>query len=229
MKNILKLNLEKLNQSIDDTCKSKSRDRQTIKLLAISKQQTSEKIKQLYNLGISAFGESYLIEAQKKQRELSTLQIEWHFIGTIQSNKTKMVAEKFDWVHSPDRLSIAKHLSRKRPAELKPLNVCIQVNISRESNKSGCMPEALLNLVSDVNSLSRLRLRGLMIIPEAVKTRKNLAAPFENIRRLFDLCRNFETELDTLSMGMSDDFELAIEHGSTMVRLGTVLFGSRNR
>ena len=120
-------------------------------------------------------------------------------------------------------------LNNECKKENKVINACIQVNISRESNKSGCMPEALLNLVSDVNSLSRLRLRGLMIIPEAVKTRKNLAAPFENIRRLFDLCRDFETELDTLSMGMSDDFELAIEHGSTMVRLGTVLFGSRNR
>ena len=128
-----------------------------------------------------------------------------------------------------DRLSVAQQLSKKRPSELDPLNVCIQVNISNEISKSGCLPDEVSNLILDVRSLPRLRLRGLMIIPEIIEKRKQMSSPFERIRTLFDTCINFEDQLDTLSMGMSDDFELAIEHGSTMIRLGTALFGPRNR
>jgi len=200
-----------------------------VKIIAASKTQSAEILRNAARFGISDFGENYLQEAVVKMDLLRDLNLTWHFIGPLQSNKTKLVAEKFDWIHSLDRLSIAKHLSEKRPTELEPMNVCIQVNISREPNKSGCLPEELTGLVFDVRSLPRLRLRGLMIIPETVENRKKLDSPFENIRGLFDSCRDLQTDLDTLSMGMSDDFELAIEHGSTMIRLGTALFGSRNR
>ena len=200
-----------------------------VTIVAASKTQSAEVIRSAASFGINDFGENYLQEALVKMDLLKDLNLTWHFIGPLQSNKTKLVAEKFNWIHSLDRLSVAQQLSKKRPSELDPLNVCIQVNISNEINKSGCLPEEVSNLILDVRSLPRLRLRGLMIIPEIIEKRKQMSSPFERIRILFDTCTNFEDQLDTLSMGMSDDFELAIEHGSTMIRLGTALFGPRNR
>ena len=200
-----------------------------VTIVAASKTQSAKVIRSAASFGINDFGENYLQEALVKMDLLKDLNLTWHFIGPLQSNKTKLVAEKFNWVHSLDRLSVAQQLSKKRPSELDPLNVCIQVNISNEISKSGCLPEEVSNLILDVRSLPRLRLRGLMIIPEIIEKRKQMSSPFERIRTLFDTCINFEDQLDTLSMGMSDDFELAIEHGSTMIRLGTALFGPRNR
>ena len=200
-----------------------------VTIVAASKTQSAEVIRSATRFGVNDFGENYLQEALVKMDLLRDLNLTWHFIGPLQSNKTKLIAEKFNWVHSLDRLSVAKQLSKKRPAELDPLNVCIQVNISNEISKSGCLPEEVSNLILDVRSLPRLRLRGLMIIPEAIDKRKKRSNPFERVRRLFDTCTNLENQLDTLSMGMSGDFELAIEHGSTMIRLGTALFGPRNR
>ena len=200
-----------------------------VTIVAASKTQSAEVIRSAASFGINDFGENYLQEALVKMDLLKDLNLTWHFIGPLQSNKTKLVAEKFNWIHSLDRLSVAQQLSKKRPSELDPLNVCIQVNISNEISKSGCLPEEVSNLILDVRSLPRLRLRGLMIIPEIIEKRKQMSSPFERIRILFDTCINFEDQLDTLSMGMSDDFELAIEHGSTMIRLGTALFGPRNR
>ena len=200
-----------------------------VTIVAASKTQSAEVIRSAASFGINDFGENYLQEALVKMDLLKDLNLTWHFIGPLQSNKTKLVAEKFNWIHSLDRLSVAQQLSKKRPSELDPLNVCIQVNISNEINKSGCLPEEVSNLILDVRSLPRLRLRGLMIIPEIIEKRKQMSSPFERIRTLFDTCIKLEDQLDTLSMGMSDDFELAIEHGSTMIRLGTALFGPRNR
>ena len=200
-----------------------------VTIVAASKTQSAEVIRSAASFGINDFGENYLQEALVKMDLLKDLNLTWHFIGPLQSNKTKLIAEKFNWIHSLDRLSVAKQLSKKRPSELDPLNVCIQVNISNEISKSGCFPEEVSNLILDVRSLPRLRLRGLMIIPEIIEKRKQMSSPFKRIRTLFDTCINFENQLDTLSMGMSDDFELAIEHGSTMIRLGAALFGPRNR
>ena len=200
-----------------------------VTIVAASKTQSAEVIRSAASFGINDFGENYLQEALIKMDLLKDLNLTWHFIGPLQSNKTKLIAEKFNWIHSLDRLSVAKQLSKKRPSELDPLNVCIQVNISNEISKSGCFPEEVSNLILDVRSLPRLRLRGLMIIPEIIEKRKQMSSPFKRIRTLFDTCINFENQLDTLSMGMSDDFELAIEHGSTMIRLGAALFGPRNR
>ncbi len=200
-----------------------------VTIVAASKTQSAEVIRSAASFGINDFGENYLQEALVKMDLLKDLNLTWHFIGPLQSNKTKLIAEKFNWIHSLDRLSVAQQLSKKRPSELDPLNVCIQVNISNEISKSGCLPEEVSNLILDVRSLPRLRLRGLMIIPEIIEKRKQMNSPFERIRTLFDTCINLEDQLDTLSMGMSDDFELAIEHGSTMIRLGTALFGPRNR
>ena len=200
-----------------------------VTIVAASKTQSAEVIRSAASFGINDFGENYLQEALVKMDLLKDLNLTWHFIGPLQSNKTKLIAEKFNWIHSLDRLSVAKQLSKKRPTELEPLNVCIQVNISNEISKSGCLPEEVSNLILDVRSLPRLRLRGLMIIPEIIEKREQTSSPFKRIRTLFDTCVNFENQLDTLSMGMSDDFELAIEHGSTMIRLGTALFGPRNR
>ena len=200
-----------------------------VTIVAASKTQSAEVIRSATRFGVNDFGENYLQEALVKMDLLKDLNLTWHFIGPLQSNKTKLIAEKFNWIHSLDRLSVAQQLSKKRPSELDPLNVCIQVNISNEISKSGCLPEEVSNLILDVRSLPRLRLRGLMIIPEIIEKRKQMSSPFKRIRTLFDTCVNFENQLDTLSMGMSDDFELAIEHGSTMIRLGTALFGPRNR
>lgn len=226
MKNILKLNLEKLNQSIEDTCKSKSRNRQSIKLLAISKQQTSEKIKQLYDLGISAFGESYLIEAQKKQRELSTLQIEWHFIGTIQSNKTKNIALSFDWIHTVDRSKIIERLAEIERS--KNLNVLLQVNIDNSQTKSGACIEEISKLAKQIVNTNKLNLRGLMAIPNPI-SESHLRNSYKNLFNIFNGMRNnFPNErIDTLSMGMTNDYKIAIEEGSTIIRIGSGIFGSR--
>ena len=174
------------------------------------------------------FGESYVQEAQGKQAQLADLALEWHFIGPLQSNKTRPVAEAFDWVHSVDRLRIAERLSAQRPVGLPPLNVCIQVNIDREPTKSGVLPDEVAELAHAVAMLPALRLRGLMAIPRPADDPEVQRGSFRRVRELFEQLRGEGLALDTLSMGMSDDLEAAVMEGATLVRVGTAIFGARN-
>ena len=201
------------------------RDVTSIHLLAVSKTKPAAALREAYAAGVRDFGENYLQEARAKQVELADLPLSWHFIGPIQSNKTREIAEHFSWVHSVDRLKIAQRLSEQRPADLEPLNICIQVNVSGEASKSGCTPQDLLALAAAINALPRLKLRGLMAIPEPTENRAEQDAAFATVR---DLQQSLNLGLDTLSMGMSHDLESAIAQGATWVRIGTALFGARD-
>ncbi|PZQ36493.1 MAG: YggS family pyridoxal phosphate-dependent enzyme, partial [Ectopseudomonas oleovorans] len=196
-----------------------------IGLLAVSKTKPAEAIREAHAAGLRDFGENYLQEALEKQTQLADLPLIWHFIGPIQSNKTRPIAEHFDWVHSVDRLKIAQRLSEQRPAHLPALNICLQVNISGEDSKSGCSPEELTALARAVVALPNLRLRGLMAIPEPTDDVAAQHAAFARLRQLRD---ELALNLDTLSMGMSHDLEAAIAEGATWVRIGTALFGARD-
>ncbi|PCK09991.1 MAG: YggS family pyridoxal phosphate-dependent enzyme [Alteromonadaceae bacterium] len=208
-----------------------------ITLLAVSKRQSSDKIATAFESGQQAFGENYLQEALEKIEALSALAIEWHFIGPIQANKTRAIANHFDWVHSIDRLKVATRLNEQRPITLPKLNVCIQVNIDNEASKSGVAPADVPALVKQVQSMERLCLRGLMAIPQqqavddigvgAVGNNKHRNA-FATMHTLFtEMQTQFPASFDTLSMGMSGDLEQAVNHGSTMVRIGSDIFGVR--
>ena len=199
-----------------------------LKLLAVSKIQPTEKIRALYAAGQRAFGENYVQEAEGKIAELADLSdIEWHLIGPLQSNKTRGVAETVQWVHSIDRLKIAERLSAQRPESMPPLNVCIQVNISGEASKSGCALDHALALIQAVSALPRLLVRGVMGMPEPNIGEAATRSQFMLLARLFAEAKTLVPTLDTLSMGMSDDLEIAVACGSTMVRVGTALFGAR--
>ena len=200
-----------------------------VQLIAVSKTFPAECVRELYTLGQRDFGENYVQELQEKHTALSDCtELVWHFIGPLQSNKTRPVAERAHWVHSIDRLKIAERLAAQRPDTLPPLQVCIQVNVSGEASKSGCNPHELPELARAVAALPGLRLRGLMAIPEPTADIKKLAAQFALLRQLRDDLSICGFELDTLSMGMSTDLELAIAEGATHVRVGTALFGARD-
>ena len=201
------------------------RDVTSIHLLAVSKTKPAGALREAHAAGIRDFGENYLQEARAKQVELADLPLCWHFIGPIQSNKTRDIAEHFAWVHSVDRLKIAQRLSEQRPADLPPLNICIQVNVSGEASKSGCTPTDLPALAAAISALPRLKLRGLMAIPEPTEDRAEQDAAFAQVRTLQE---RLNMGLDTLSMGMSHDLESAIAQGATWVRIGTALFGARD-
>jgi hypothetical protein len=201
------------------------RDANSIHLLAVSKTKPAQAVREAYAAGMCDFGENYLQEALGKQAELTDLPLSWHFIGPIQSNKTRAIAENFAWVHSVDRLKIAQRLSEQRPADLPPLNICIQVNVSGEASKSGCTPADLPALAQAISALPRVKLRGLMAIPEPTEDRAAQDAAFATVR---DLQASLNLPLDTLSMGMSHDLESAIAQGATWVRIGTALFGARD-
>ncbi len=201
------------------------RDEHSVQLLAVSKTKPAQALREAYAAGLRDFGENYLQEALGKQAELTDLSLIWHFIGPIQSNKTRAIAEHFDWVHSVDRLKIAQRLSEQRPADLPPLNICIQVNVSGEDSKSGCTAADLPALASAISALPRLKLRGLMAIPEPTEERAAQDAAFAAVQRLQ---ADLKLPLDTLSMGMSHDLESAIAQGATWVRIGTALFGARD-
>jgi len=200
----------------------------SVALLAVSKTRDAGEIRACAALGQRSFGENYLQEALGKISALADLPIEWHFIGPIQSNKCRDIAAHFDWVHSVDRLKIARLLSDQRPEGLPPLNVCIQVNVSGEASKSGCTLEELPFLAEAVAALQRLRLRGLMAIPAPAHSFEEQSRPLRRLREAFGSLQHLGYALDTLSMGMSDDLEAAIAEGSTMVRIGTALFGPRS-
>ncbi len=199
----------------------------SVTLLAVSKQQPVERIADCLRRGQRCFAESYLQEAVPKIDALAGRGIEWHFIGRLQSNKTAEIARRFDWVQGVDRERIARRLSAQRPPGLPPLNVCVQVNISGDPAKAGLAPEAVDALCDEIDGLPGLRLRGLMAIPARIATPDERRQEFRRLRRLFDELRSAGRRIDTLSMGMSGDFEEAVAEGATMVRLGSALFGAR--
>lgn len=200
----------------------------SVRLLAVSKTHPAAALREAHAAGQCAFGENYLQEALDKQAELAGLPLEWHFIGPIQSNKTRRIAEGFAWVHSVERLKIAERLSAQRPAELPPLAVCIEVNVSGEASKSGVSPAELPALARAVAALPRLQLRGLMSVPAPASGFAAQRRPHAQLRALFEALNADGFTLDTLSMGMSDDLEAAIAEGSTLLRIGTAIFGPRH-
>ena len=218
-------NIGQVRQRIRAAADAVQRDANSIHLLAVSKTKPAQAVREAYAAGMCDFGENYLQEALGKQAELTDLPLSWHFIGPIQSNKTRAIAENFAWVHSVDRLKIAQRLSEQRPTDLPPLNICIQVNVSGEASKSGCTPADLPALAEAIQALPRLKLRGLMAIPEPTDDRAQQDAAFAAVR---DLQASLDLGLDTLSMGMSHDLESAIAQGATWVRIGTALFGARD-
>lgn len=219
--------IQKVRSDIDNVCLACHRDPKSVLLLAVSKTRTETEIRTAYESGLHAFGENYLQEALEKQKLISDLKIEWHFIGPIQSNKTRAISEHFDWVHSVDRLKIAERFSSQRPSHLPPLNVCIQVNISGEDTKSGCNPDEVPALAQAIAKLPGICLRGLMAIPEVEPDPEQQRTTFAKVRALMTQLQAEGLDLDTLSMGMSGDLAAAIYEGSTIVRVGTALFGQR--
>ena len=218
-------NIGLVSQRIRAAADAVQRDANSIHLLAVSKTKPAQAVREAYAAGVCDFGENYLQEALGKQAELTDLPLSWHFIGPIQSNKTRAIAENFAWVHSVDRLKIAERLSEQRPTDLPPLNICIQVNVSGEASKSGCTPADLPALAKAISALPRLKLRGLMAIPEPTEDRAAQDAAFARVR---ELQTGLNLALDTLSMGMSHDLESAIAQGANWVRIGTALFGARD-
>jgi pyridoxal phosphate enzyme (YggS family) len=223
---------ERLNSARQDVSlatANANRPPNSVKLLAVSKTKPVSDIMAAYEEGQRTFGENYIQEGVDKIQQLSALSnIEWHMIGPIQSNKTKVVAEHFDWVQSVDREKIARRLNDQRPAEMAPLNVCIQVNIDDEVSKSGVKPEDVDELVRFITKQDKLCLRGLMAIPKANPDSHEQGQSLSALKELFDRYHTNLTNFDTLSVGMSSDMQSAIAHGSTMVRIGTAIFGARN-
>ena len=219
--------LRQVQERIQQACVTAARDPLSVRLLAVSKTFPASQVAEAFAAGQSAFGENYIQEAVEKITALAHLPFEWHCIGPIQSNKTRLVAEHFDWVHSVDRLKIAQRLSEQRPDNLAPLNVCLQINIDGGPTKSGVAPAEALALAQAVSQLPRLRLRGIMSIPEPSEDFASASKAHREARALFySLCQS-GLALDTLSMGMSADLEAAIAEGSTMVRVGSAIFGGR--
>lgn len=225
--NTIAENIQAIRSDIADAENKYDRAPGSVHLLAVSKTRPIEDIHAAFAENQSDFGENYLQDALSKISAITETSIEWHFIGSIQSNKTRQVAENFNWVHTIDRLKIAQRLSEQRPSELKPLNLCIQVNTSGENSKSGVTIEDSLNLAKQISSLENVRLRGLMTIPASSNDFEQQRQPFRLLRELKDEICAHGIELDTLSMGMSNDMEAAIAEGSTIVRIGTAIFGAR--
>lgn len=220
-------NIAKLRERVRLSSQKSHYRREKVRILAVSKTRPAADIRAAYDCGLTEFGESYLQEALEKMADLADLPLVWHFIGPIQSNKTRPIAEHFDWVHSVDRLKIARRLSEQRPPDLSPLQVCLQVNISGEHSKSGVSLEELPELLQQVRPLPRLQVRGLMAIPAATDDQQQQHAAFAGLGLALERLRQAEPGLDTLSMGMSGDLEAAIAEGSTLVRVGTAIFGPR--
>ena len=220
--------LARLNARIAAACAAHQRDRDSVRLIAVSKGVRAERLAEALSLGQTRFGESYLQEALPKLGALPRERVEWHFIGPVQSNKTRDIAGHFDWVHGVERLKIAERLSAQRPQSLPPLQVCVQVNISGEASKSGCDPAEAAALCTAILRLPGLRLRGLMCIPAPVEEGGDARAPFRTLRALFESLKPVAgPDFDSLSAGMSDDLEAAIAEGATLIRVGSALFGER--
>jgi pyridoxal phosphate enzyme (YggS family) len=229
---IISANLQAVEQTIDAAIQATNRPRSAVQLLAVSKTFSFDAVLDAMQTGQRAFGENYVQEGVDKIAAVAAaapdVPLEWHFIGPIQSNKTRPIAENFAWVHAIDRLKIAQRLSEQRPANLPPLNVCLQVNISGEASKSGVAPEQLPELARQVAALPNLRLRGLMAIPEPESDAAKQHLPFARVRLLYEQLQRDGMDLDTLSMGMSGDLTAAIAEGATIVRIGSAIFGARN-
>lgn len=221
-------NIGKLLERVRLAAKKSQRDRNEVLVLAVSKTKPAEALREAFHCGMSQFGENYLSEALEKMEQLKDLPLTWHFIGPIQSNKTRAIAENFDWVHSVDRSKIARRLSEQRPSAMPPLQVCIQVNISCEPGKSGVSLAELPALAQEIIQLPGIELRGLMAIPAATDDPQEQSSVFAQLRLARDNLEPVAPGLKTLSMGMSGDMEAAIHNGSTIVRIGTDIFGPRN-
>jgi pyridoxal phosphate enzyme (YggS family) len=225
-------NLDDVDATIAAAARAAGRNRDSVQLLAVSKTFPAEAVLEAIKSGQRTFGENYLQEALDKMQAVAQaapdMQVEWHFIGPIQSNKTRPIASHFAWVHTVDRLKVAQRLSEQRPPELGPLNICLQVNISGEESKSGISEADLPALAREVAALPNLRLRGLMAIPEPSSDPARQRAPFARLRQLSEALRADGIALDTLSMGMSGDLEAAVAEGATIVRIGSAIFGARN-
>lgn len=229
----LKTQIEAVTAQIEVAAKQAKRSANDITLLAVSKTKPESSIIDAFNAGQRCFGENYIQEAEQKILSLKantilSNDIQWHFIGPIQSNKTKKIAELFDWVQSVDRLKIAKRLNEQRPEALAPLNICLQVNISEEIQKAGVSIDEVFELASQISTMSSLKLRGLMAIPANTDDETLLQKQFNKLKQVFEELKSQHPSVDTLSMGMSQDMQLAINNGSTMVRIGTAIFGKRN-
>jgi len=220
-------NLETLRARMVRACRAAARDADAVRLLAVSKTFPAAAVAEAHAAGQTAFGENYVQEGVEKIAALADLPLEWHYIGPIQSNKTRPIAEHFAWVHAVDRLKIAERLSAQRPANMPDLQVCLQVNVSAETSKSGIESAAILNLARQVARLPHLKLRGLMAIPAPAAGLAAQRAPFRELRLLKEQLNAAGLDCDTLSMGMSADLEAAIMEGATMVRIGTAIFGPR--
>jgi len=220
-------NLQAVRTAIEEAAMGCGRRAEDVCLLAVSKTFTQDAVRAAYLAGQTRFAESYVQEALDKIAALHDLPIEWHYIGPIQSNKTRAIAEHFAWVHSVDRLKIAERLSEQRPANLPPLQVCLQVNISGEDSKNGVHPDQVCALAHAAAKLPRLKLRGLMAIPAPGDDVAAQRLPFAQLRNLLNQLNGQNLNLDTLSMGMTNDFAAAIAEGATMVRIGSAIFGNR--
>ena len=220
-------NLRKIRDLLAKSAVEAQRDPGTVKLLAVSKKQPLARILEAAHAGQRDFGENFVQEGLEKIEMTASHDLVWHFIGHLQSNKTRVVAEHFDWVHTIDKLKTAERLSRQRPPELAPLNICLQVNIDNETAKSGINPAALPELALAAQELPQLRLRGLMSLPAIRAGVDEQRKPFRKLRELAESLSANNVDFDTLSMGMSDDFEAAIAEGATIVRIGTAVFGPR--
>lgn len=218
--------LQEIQVKIHAALRSANRQ-DTIQLLAVSKAQTADKLREAYLSGQRLFGENYVQEAVSKQEQLTDLNIEWHFIGPIQSNKTQLIAQHFDWVHSVDRLKIGQRLSDARPSTLAPLNICIQINSSFEDTKSGADLAEVTTLATAINQLPNLKLRGVMSIPAPASDYDKQRAQFKIVSDTFNSLKQQGFILDTLSIGMSNDYVAAIHEGATIIRIGSALFGAR--
>lgn len=225
----VKKRFQQIHHEISTSVSAAQREPQTVQLLAVSKTWPADALREVAALGQRQFGENYLQEALDKIDALADLNLEWHFIGPIQSNKTRDIAGHFDWVQSLDREKIARRLHEHRPNSLAPLNVCIQINIDEEDSKSGTSADNLLTLADYIASLDKLCLRGLMVIPAPKQSVEEEKASFSRAYELFQQLRQKYPQVDTLSMGMSADMSTAIACGSTMVRIGTALFGQRDK
>ena len=223
----LERNISEVDRRIRAAERASGRATGAVSLLAVSKTKPSELVRQAHGFGLSAFGENYAQEMAEKAAALADLPLCWHFIGPIQSNKTALIAEVSDWVHSIDRLKIARRLSERRPDDRAPLNVLVQINTSNEDSKSGVGPDAAPELMAAINELPGLRLRGFMTIPAATTNQAEQREPFRQMRELMDRLSDSLPQLDTLSMGMSGDLEAAVSEGANIVRVGTDIFGAR--
>ena len=221
-------NLQAVKARIAEAARAAGRTPESIELLAVSKTWPLACVLEAAEAGQRAFGENYVQEGTDKAIATVDRQLSWHFIGPLQSNKTRPVAEHFDWVHSIERLKIAERLAAQRPATLAPLNVCVQINVSGEASKSGCAPDEALALCQAIAALPKLQLRGLMAIPEPTDDYAAQRAPLRQLREIYEYIRVAGLPLDTLSMGMSHDLEAAVAEGATIVRIGTAIFGERN-